>query len=68
MGMGKRKTHSADELKLDRKSRHSFDWDAGERKGIRTGANRRDRRGVRRTIRGAGAATLIDWDVDELMA
>ncbi|OUS97415.1 hypothetical protein CA951_03480 [Rhodococcus sp. NCIMB 12038] len=65
--MGKRMAGNADELKLDRKSRHSFDWDAGDRKGIRTGANRRDRRGVRRTIRGAAATALVDWDIDELV-
>lgn len=67
MAMGKRAAQTADELKLDRASRHSFDWDAGERKEIRTRANRRDRRGVRRAIRGASTASLAEWEYDDLV-
>lgn len=68
MGMGMRMSVSADEIKLGRKSRHSFDWDAGEKGAIKANANRRDRRGVRRTIRTAATSAGADWDADELIA
>jgi hypothetical protein len=45
-------SHTADERDaFDRNGRHVHNWDAGQRKAIKSGAARRDRRTTRRTLR-----------------
>lgn len=49
--MAKRKTVSGDEVDAFSANHRAHNWRAGQRKAIKTGANRRDRREARREAR-----------------
>lgn len=58
--MARRKAVGGDEVDAFSRARRNHSWRAGELKRIKAGANRRERRRVRRDVRPVSSAAAIE--------